>query len=343
MRFAEPWHLRCGAQFLDEITEALYAGGAWVSAGALGSDGLIQALAERLRDERWQVEAVSATGVGAPVVRAAAPFGVEPTRLALATPSLSQHVAVVDLTGARPDDLAAWTDFARHFAKTRFVEGTGLSMLLLSGAAAPQGLPALRWDGRIRRADAGLWADIHAQNDRLEPLGDLIHAISVELLGWRLDLAQSFMQVAQTDALDPIGWLERREEPGGGQVCDFGGKSFACPLDLLRRNDRQVLHNRLWRAHLAAIFPWIEEQRQILLDRHADQLQVEDRHRETLKVSDVRELEISEIARQLRTRDVLPREEQVACSAMGAIRRNLAHRKPAHPQDLANALDIPRR
>lgn len=353
MRGGEPWYLRCGAQFLDEITEALYEGGAWVLTGGLEALGqepvdLIDALSDRLRGDRWHIEKIPAAGAGGPVARVAAPFGMEPTRLALATPLLSQHVAIVDLSSAVPADAAAWTQFACDYATTRNKEATGLSLLVLAEAPSPPRFRALDLHGRVRRADAGLWAEVHAQTDRPEPLGSLVHAVAVELLGWRLDLAQSFMRVAQPDALDPIGWLERRGERGGealgsAQGCDFGGKPFACPLDLLRRRDRQALHNRLWRAHLTAIFPWIEEQRQTLLDRHAGQLQVGERHRTDHRINDVRELEISEIARQLRLLNVLQREEQIAVNAMGQIRQDLAHRKPAHRDDLRNAINFGQR
>ncbi|GAB1363992.1 hypothetical protein MASR1M32_32280 [Rhodobacter sp.] len=283
------------------------------------------------------------TIAGSPVVQLATPFGVEPTRLALATPSLAQHLAVVDLSAAGPEAAAAWSQFTRDYAVTRQKEATGLSLLVLAEEAPPQAFRVLDWHGRVPRADAGLWADIHAQTDRPEPLGGLIHAVAVELLGWRLDLVRSFMRVAQPDALDPISWLERRRERPGealgqGQGCAFGGKAFACPLDLLRRDDWRGLQNRLWRAHLAAIFPWIEEQRQILLERHADQLEVGERHRRDYRVLDVRDLEISEIARQLRDRSILQREEQIAVNAMGEIRKNLAHRMPAHRNDLRNAI-----
>lgn len=260
------------------------------------------------------------------------------TRLALATPSLSQHLAVVDLREAAPDVIAQWTEFAARYASLRLKEGTGLSLFVLAQAEPPPEMRMLSWMGRIRRADASLWADIHALEDRPEPLGDLIHAISVEMMGWRLDLAERFMRVTPEDALAPFGWLGRRNEPDFPGQIDFNGHAFACPLHLLRQGDKRILRNRLWRAHLTTIFPWIEEQRQDLLSQYGNELYVPELHREKFGIHEVAELEISEIARQLRRLAILPREAQTACDAMGGIRKDLAHRKPADARNLMQAL-----
>jgi hypothetical protein len=337
--FSEPWHLRSGVQFLDEVTEALYDGGAWITPDASFPDDFVAALENRLHDDRWRVASVPAAGPDKPLNRVAEVFDVSATRLALATPGLSQHVVVVDLRDARPAETASWVEFATRFAPIRREEGTGLSLCVLSRAEPPPDMRAPAWLGRIRRADAALWADMHALTDRPEPLGHLIHAISIELLGWRLDLAQSFMQVAMSDALDPLLWLARREEKPQAMASEFNGRRFECPLHLLGQQDSRQLRNRLWRAHLTAIFPWIEDQRQHLLMQFRDALTLSDLHRERFRINDVAELEVSEIARQLRDLALLPREEQGACFALGEIRKDLAHRKPAKPQDLARALE----
>lgn len=339
MTFSEPWHLRSGVQFLDEVTEALYDGGAWITPDASFPDDFVGALQNRLHDDRWRVASLPAAGPDKPLNRVAEVFDVSPTRLALTTPALSQHVVVVELRDARPAEIASWVEFATRFAPTRRKEGTGLSLCVLSQAAPPPDIRAPAWLGRIRRADAALWADVHALTDRPEPLGHLIHAISIELLGWRLDLAQSFMQVAPPDALDPLSWLARREEKPQITASEFDGRPFACPLHLLRQQDSRQLRNRLWRAHLTAIFPWIEDQRQHLLSHYRDALTLTDLHREKFHIDDVAELEVSEIARQLGSLSLLPREQQVACFALGNIRKDLAHRKPAKGLDLARALE----
>jgi len=46
------------------------------------------------------------------------------------------------------------------------------------------------------------------------------------------------------------------------------------------------------------------------------------------------DLEISEIARQLRKGRCLSREHQDSVDALGALRKDLAHRKPVKPKDL---------
>jgi hypothetical protein len=169
--FSEPWHLRSGVQFLDEVTEALYDGGAWITPDASFPDDFVGALQNRLHDDRWRVASLPAAGPDKPLIRVAEVFDVSPTRLALATPALSQHVVVVDLRDALPAETAPWVEFATRFAPIRSKEGTGLSLCVLSQAAPPPDMRAPAWLGRIRRADAALWADMHAQTDRPEPLG----------------------------------------------------------------------------------------------------------------------------------------------------------------------------
>jgi hypothetical protein len=343
VRFADPWDLRSGVRFLEEVTEALYDGGAWISSDASMPDDFTKALRDRLETDRWRIETIACAsavaGPDTPLIRVAAVFEVSATRLALATASLSQHVALVDLRRAGADEIARWFDFAARFMPLRRREGTGLSLCVLAQAEPPPDLRAPAWVGRIRRADTALWADIHALPDRPEPLGQLVHAIGIELLGWRLDLVKSFMQAATQDAMDPVGWLRRREEKAHANPSQLDGRPFACPLHLLHQNDERELRNRLWRAHLSAIFPWIEEQRQRLLQQYGDKLSVSDLHRDRFRVSEVVELEISEIARQLGQLSLLPREAQLGCFAMGDIRKNLAHRKPAAPRDLLMALN----
>lgn len=339
MSLADPWNLRCGVQFLDELAEALYDGGVWVTPDHSFPQGLHDAVADRLRAERWQIAqlATSAESCG-PVNVIATHFDVLPTRLALANHTLAQHAVVLDLRELTAEQVAIWANFIGIYAQTRRAESTGLSFLVVADAPAPQGIRTVPWHGRIRRADAGLWADVHALNERVEPLGNLAHAIAVELLGWRLDLAEVFMRAGLQDVLNPLDWLQRREEVAQKEAIDFNGRAFDCPISLVRNGGKETLKNRLWRAHLAAIFPWIEEQRQLILDRYETALVVSEMHRETLKVHDVRELEVSEIARQLRALGVVARDVQDSYFSMGRIRKALAHRKPAGAHDLKIAL-----
>ncbi|MES2434132.1 MAG: hypothetical protein V4586_09945 [Pseudomonadota bacterium] len=339
MKLAEAWSLRCGGQFLDEVAEALYDGGAWIRPDCSFPLGLNEAIADRLRAERWQVDqlAISAKDP-TPVAVVASHFDVLPTRLALANQTLAQHGVVLDLRDLPAEQVEAWSSFVASYAQTRRAEATGISLLVIADTPPPPDIRPVHWHGRIRRADAGLWAEVHALNERAEPLGDLTHAIAVELLGWRLDLAEVFMRAGLQDVLNPLGWLERREEVAQTGAIFFNGRAFECPILLMRNGHRETLNNRLWRAHLAAIFPWIEEQRQLVLDQYESLLVVSDKHRETLKVYEVRELEISDIARQLKALNVVPREVQDSYFAMGRIRKALAHRKPAEAHDLKLAL-----
>lgn len=61
------------------------------------------------------------------------------------------------------------------------------------------------------------------------------------------------------------------------------------------------------------------------------QLSGQDKHLEIFGATDISQLGISEVARQLRYQAALPRETQTSCDAMGAMRDDVAHRNRPSP------------
>ena len=221
-----------------------------------------------------------------------------------------------------------------RFINARAESEDGLVLILLApeDAAIASDLPQIHWGGRLRRLDVSIWADLHSPfPPHPEPMSTLATQLAVELCGWRLDLVAEIARARQRDLLDPLGWLRARsgeETPVSGFL---DGRSMPCPVALIVCEDEGELRRRIWRAQLTALFPWIEEQRQKVIDRHGNWLHVND-HLLKLGVRDREDIDFGAIARQLRSR-VSPREaELLECFAR--LRNDLAHRKPADPDDL---------
>jgi hypothetical protein len=183
-----------------------------------------------------------------------------------------------------------------------------------------------------------IWADLHAPLDRKEPLASLSAALAVDLCGWRLDLAAGIARASDADLADPLGWLAVQAEAGVevmGGYCGLSGESIACPLRLLHEGRSGELDRRLWRAQLAAIFPWLEEQRQGAIDRHRRRLGIDDFLRRR-GITAIEDIELGGIARQLSGR--IPRSDADRLNALSRMRNALAHRTPVAAGDLAAAL-----
>ena len=197
----------------------------------------------------------------------------------------------------------------------------------------------MAWDQRLRRSDVTIWADLHAPLDRSEPVSLLAAALAVELCGWRLDLAEALARASTADLLDPLAWLLRRDTPPVAGMYRFAGRDMACPLQLAADERQEELDRRLWRAQVAALFPWLEDLRQRAIARHRKKLAVDD-HLRALGVRDVDEIELGALSWQLAQK--ITRDEHQAIVCLARIRNRLAHRAPALPDDIDRALSATR-
>lgn len=226
--------------------------------------------------------------------------------------------------------------FLGRFLKERAAAGAGLAVLLLTSASCKggDGLPLVAWNGRLRRIDVTIWADLHAPLERPEPLAMLAAALAVDLCGWRLDLAAEIARARRQDLLDPFNWLKLRMGHAASP-CRLNGQGMACPLALFEQGKDDEIRGRIWRAQLTALFPWLETHRQRVIEQHRRLLRV-DQHLHDLGVRDVSDLEFGALAWQLRNR--LGRAEVETIDTLAALRNDLAHRKAVRPDFLDRAL-----
>ncbi len=337
-REVDPWRLPSAAAWLDEIEEELDLGLLIVPADGAMPPSFDAALRGRLSARHWSVDRVQPDSTETPATSLAEPLGVASSLDGLLTSSLYEHALIVDLSQIDPDACNAWQIFLQRFyAKRRSLPGR-LAILLqgvTSDWADASNLPALAWADRLRRLDVTIWADLHAPTERPEPLATLATSLAVELCAWRLDLAAAIVQARTEDLIDPLAWLSRRDELALSGQRRFGSGPLECPLHLLAKSRHNDLERRIWRAQLSAFFPWLEEQRLDMIRRHRPKLRL-DEHLRRLGVRDADDIELGALAWQLEG-SVSPNELAFA-QCLARIRNSLAHRVPAIPHDLREAL-----
>ncbi|MBF0629187.1 MAG: hypothetical protein HQL91_13295 [Magnetococcales bacterium] len=334
----DPWELPSASAFLAEIEGAVATGGALVTGGASMPPNLEDAIAKYFRDRNCIIERIEASSDMQPAETLASAFTVTAEAGALANAThLADHLAIVTPLDGNIKIADDWRVFLLRFLKVRAQQGEGLAVLFLAKASIPgiDGLPLLAWNGRLRRIDVTIWADLHAQIDRPEPLATLSAALAVELCGWRLDLAAEIARARREDILNPIGWLSRQVGLSFSASCRLNGQEMACPIALLKQGDTEEINHRIWRAELAALFPWIEERRQRVIIRHRRLLRL-DEHLRALNVRAINEIEFGALSWQLHGQVTRAEQEMIDCLAR--LRNRLAHGKAVEPADLDRAL-----
>lgn len=334
----DPWLLPSAAAFLDEIEAAHDEGIAFIVADPAMPDGWERALTMRLRIRGQDVLPARAEAGCLPAAVVADELHCPRTLQALVE---SRHLGtsvIVNLSALGAEARADWCTFLLRFKEARERAESGVALVVAGGQPSdklPSGLRRLHWNSRLRRLDVAIWADLNTPEERAEPLAALATALGVELCCWRLDLAAEIVRSSRSDLIDPVSWLERRDCALIPGERSFGGFPMRCPIAVLRDGDRAELERRVWRAHLSALFPWIEDLRQAVITRHRGRLRVDD-HLRSLGVRDIKEIEFGALAWQLRPQ--VDRNEAARLDCLARIRNALAHGKPASPEDLELAL-----
>lgn len=337
---SDPWSLPGLAAYLGDVIATLSQGLVVIKGDSFRPRGLPEALRAGLRGRFGDIEVVGAVPGRMPAEVVAEPLGASPTLDALLGSDFDQCLVLITLDSLGSGDSAAWTTFLTRFQKARRRMVSGLALIALD--APPEirvsGMADLVWTGRLRRGDLVIWAEQHLPATRTGLAEHLAVSLAVELCAWRLDLAARCVRMGLDDLGDPESWLGLLPDAAAPELRLVAGQAVACPLRLVRSTsvtDRRELRARLWRAHLAAVFPWIEEQRLDVLQRHRARLRVDD-HARALSVHDVEELELGAIFWQLERK--LDRSEAQAIERLVRMRNALAHRKPAVPSDLRDVI-----
>lgn len=336
----DPWELPSCRAFLDEAAELLAGGGGALVGGPSLPPGLPRGLEIFLRNRHSTlvIRRLEPDIAASPVEVIAAEFGIEAADvwgLVRAT-GLSDHVVLVDMVG-KTVATPGWAGFLRRVlaAQSRGRSFFSIFLMFPEFPTSAEGLPTLAWGGRLRRLDITIWADLHAPLSRVEPLTSLAAALAVELGAWRLDLAAAIAAAPAEDLLDPLTFLETWRNATQAEEDFIDGVKATCSVALLECGELSELRQRVWRAQLRALFPWIEELRQKVIVRHSRQLIVDQQQR-AMGARTLEDIEFGAIEYQLRSK--VPPVEADLLRALARLRNDLAHHKPVAPADLGLVL-----
>lgn len=337
----DPWELPSARAFLAEAAGLLDDGGGVLVGGASMPPGLPSGFEAFLhgRHTRLVVRRVAPDAAANPAATVAAAFEnreIMDVAGLVADASLADHVALITPGGTSVAS-EAWLVFLRRFLDARNAARATLSVYLICSATSDKlgHLPSVAWRGRLRRLDITIWADLHAPLSRYEPLASLAEALAVELGAWRLDLAGAIAAAPFEDLLDPVALIDSWRGAAAIEPDLMDGVPTVCSIALLESGAMAELRQRIWRAQLRALFPWIEELRQRVIDRHRKRLIITQQQK-LLGVHMPEDIEFGGIAYQLRSK-VTPVEAEFLL-ALARLRNDLAHHRPVASGDLSLVL-----
>lgn len=334
---ADFWSLPSCRRGFEKIASFASSGYGRVDPPHYRRESFAEAVRDYLEERSWQT-VLADTSFTDPIAAVASPLGARLLLEGLVDPVFDGTVILVEL----PKDgsaLRGWEVFLQRFMRSRLKDGSGLSIIMFgksdSSLAPHDAANFWNWSNEFRRVDAQVWTDLHMPVESPDIYHALASSIAGNLLGWRFDLITKFALCRINDLFDPIGWLRRRDELASSNSRGFNGSPFECPLFLLHQGLIERLRSRLWRAQIAALFPWLEDQRQRFLERYRENLRV-NAQLVSIGVKDIDQIELGAMHYQLRNK--LRSHERDHLERLARIRNALAHRQPAEATDLQLAL-----
>ncbi len=243
----------------------------------------------------------------------------------------------------------SWSVFASAFlaalAKKERLMPPSLILLLQPGSPelAP-GVRIFRFEGEIGREDAIL-AHAGARRARRgqSPMERLLSLeLVIELAGWDLGMIRDLATLDLKTLLDPMAWADGRYVNQGaapswaeGSFDVFEERPFPSLPSLLATGDSSEIEGRIWRAQVRAIFPWLEDWRQVALEAFKVRFHLPLRSYDDEIIRDPASLDWGQMQYALRGR--VNQREMDLLEIMKKVRNRLAHRETVGYGDLAEA------
>jgi hypothetical protein len=276
----------------------------------------LRSVQDLVQQEAFQGQLIWLEGVGGALAEFWAPFFLEYERASRAVPPARQTVFII------------------------FLEGLDCR----SAFPAAVGLSHHRWDDCLRRTDMSFYSALLIQDRDSSLETDLVTALVATLSGWDPVLCESFALLDLAELINPREKLstfaqQRGWVPEQNALFDLS----AWQLGFWQTVDgRPVVHTSLcsrdadidrliWRAEVGVLLPYIEEQRQILLDRYARYLTAPFVTNQGILIEDIRDLEIGMIQFQLKDCTDIPAESKALITNLKKARNSLSHLEPIRP------------
>lgn len=258
----------------------------------------------------------------------AAQLGLEQSSsAALATSPALEHSAVVVLSRG-PADLGLAT-FARMIRRQPVGQGPILLVVSEDGGCGLDGHPMEPVRDAFGPLDGAAYAATIPTG--LRPLeARLVASVAIEVAAWDVALLDRLLALQPDQAVRPDRYVASWDEGGtsrwlgaartweNGSVDDWGGEPAEHAL-WLAANRPAGLAKRVWRGQLAMLLPWIEQYRQMIIERERKSLRPDAR-----LGADVESLDWGPLAFQL---DRVPAVKPLVRALRGA-RNELAHGRP---------------
>jgi hypothetical protein len=202
--------------------------------------------------------------------------------------------------------------------------------------ASPNIVRILEWTGRVSSSDMHLYVATRMQGRHGPGPTNLYERIVIELAGWDPKLADELCQLNDDDLLGPqrqlqalaaewdrttLGWQEGTQD-------SVGARQVNHILYHIAIDDDDEVKNRLWRAHVAEVFPWLEEIRMYLIDRFRDDIKLPHVLQTNEIIEDPHLLEIGQLYWNLKYAAGLPEYRLNLVNLCRRARNDLAHRRP---------------
>jgi hypothetical protein len=214
------------------------------------------------------------------------------------------------------------------------------------------GISNRRWDGWLMRSDMLLYgaSRIPEGGSMLEL--DLRSALVTTLGAWDPELCEALAPLSLDQLIEPGPFLNEfalfrkwkmQESPPAerawalGLSQTFHGRRTPHTCITAELIGTAYLRELIWRAEIGVLMPYIEEQRQLILQKHIRLLKTGFSTRFGNWIEDIYDLEIGLIAHQLAARASIPTGELKRITDLKDARNNLSHLEPVTPRIL---LDI---
>ncbi|WP_316193251.1 MULTISPECIES: hypothetical protein [unclassified Bradyrhizobium] len=192
------------------------------------------------------------------------------------------------------------------------------------------------WAGRVRPSDMQLYVSTRMQGKNGPGPTNLFERIVVEFAGWDPIVADMLSDWSPTDLLDPLPGLQKLAMNSAlrglswqaGTQDMFGARMVSHILYHVMNDDREEVTRRLWRAHIAEIFPWLEEIRTYLIDGFREDIKLPHELESGQIIHDPNLLEIGQLYWNLRYVAKMPERKLNLVKLCRLARNDLAHRRP---------------
>ncbi len=260
-------------------------------------------------------------------------------RLFANDPGLEDRAVLI--TGIPDDVFETWDIFLRSFARER--KNSSLEVPLAIAAEIPPdaeipGFQHFRWHGVVDRLDMAFFVSNLMRNRPAAPLrADLFERTVVEIAGFDRDLAERLAKADDNVLLAPydhlhalvseLGWTNGETSWRDGAENDWDGWRFTHSLALAATEDRTAIERRIWRAHVATLFPWLDDLRLVAIRKWQDLLTTEE-DGDFRRANDIEDLEFAAISMQAKRIEAIPKPMVDLLFDLRNMRNALGHRQP---------------